>query len=160
MNNVTYTDMKEKILFCLMLVASFVAGAQSVDGLQGPDSAALIVQPGDETQYLLVYYSDRYVDSLVRDIGADEVELDNLYAALDDYAFYLNECTNRLENSGLPFFAVDSDTRVYVAATGKWLPAANQGFVVVAVSPDGSVDYIDPLDFLSRQDDGAATKEK
>lgn len=160
MNNVTHTDMKEKILFCLMLVASFVAGAQNVDGLQQPDSTAFVLQPSDETQYLLVYYSDRYVDSLVRDIGADEVELDNLYAALDDYAFYLNECTNRLGNSGLPFFAVDSDTRVYIAATGKWLPVANQGFVLIAVSPDGSVEYIDPLDFLSRQDDGAATKEK
>ena len=160
MNNVIHTDMKEKILFCLMLVASFMAGAQNVDGSQQPDSTAFLLQPSERTQYLLIYYSDRYVDSLVRDIGADEVELDNLYAALDDYAFYLNECTNRLENSGQPFFAVDSDARVYVAVTGKWLPVANQGFVLIAVSPDGSVEYINPIDFLSRQDDGAATKEK
>ena len=145
-------DMKELISFCLLLFVPFVAGAQSDDSLQGPDTAALIVQPSDETQYLLVYYSDRYVDSLVRDIGADEVELDNLYTALDDYAFYLSECTNRLESSGLPFFAVDSDRRVYIAAADKWLSNRDRGFVVIAVSPDGRIEYEDPLNFLYKSD--------
>ena len=144
--------MKELISFCLLLFVPFVAGAQSDDSLQGPDTAALIVQPSDETQYLLVYYSDRYVDSLVRDIGADEVELDNLYTALDDYAFYLSECTNRLESSGLPFFAVDSDRRVYIAAADKWLSNRDRGFVVIAVSPDGRIEYEDPLNFLYKSD--------
>ena len=150
--NLMNTDMKEKILFCLMLIVPFVAGAQSVDNLQGPDSAALIVQPSDETQYLLVYYSDRYVDSLVRDIGADEVELDNLYTALDDYAFYLYKCTSKLESSGLPYFSVDSDRRVYIAAADKWLSNRNRGFVVIAVSPDGRIEYEAPLDFLNKSD--------
>ena len=144
--------MKEKILFCLMFVASFVVGAQNVDGSQRPDSAALIVQPSDETQYLLVYYSDRYVDSLVRDIGADEVELDNLYTVLDDYAFYLYKCTSKLESSGLPYFSVDSDRRVYIAAADKWLSNRNRAFVVIAVSPDGRIEYEDPLNFLHKFD--------
>ena len=110
------------------------------------------MQPSDETQYLLVYYSDRYVDSLVRDIGADEVELDNLYTALDDYAFYLYKCTSKLESSGLPYFSVDSDRRVYIAAADKWLSNRNRGFVVIAVSPDGRIEYEDPLNFLHKSD--------
>ena len=145
-------DMKELISFCLLLFVPFVAGAQSDDNLQRSDSTVMVLQPSDEMQYLLVYYSDRYVDSLVRDIGADEVELDNLYTALDDYAFYLSECTNRLESSGLPFFAVDSDRRVYIAAADKWLSNRDRGFVVIAVSPDGRIEYEDPLNFLYKSD--------
>lgn len=144
--------MKELISFCLLLFVPFVAGAQSDDNLQRSDSTVMVLQPSDEMQYLLVYYSDRYVDSLVRDIGADEVELDNLYTALDDYAFYLSECTNRLESSGLPFFAVDSDRRVYIAAADKWLSNRDRGFVVIAVSPDGRIEYEDPLNFLYKSD--------
>ena len=145
-------DMKELISFCLLLFVPFVAGAQSDDSLQRPDSTVMVLQPSDEMQYLLVYYSDRYVDSLVRDIGADEVELDNLYTVLDDYAFYLYKCTSKLESSGLPFFAVDSDRRVYIAAADKWLSNRDRGFVVIAVSPDGRIEYEDPLNFLYKSD--------
>jgi len=145
-------DMKELISFCLLLFVPFVAGAQSDDSLQRSDSTVMVLQPSDEMQYLLVYYSDRYVDSLVRDIGADEVELDNLYTVLDDYAFYLYKCTSKLESSGLPFFAVDSDRRVYIAAADKWLSNRDRGFVVIAVSPDGRIEYEDPLNFLYKSD--------
>ena len=137
--------MKELISFCLLLFVPFVAGAQSDDNLQRSDSTVMVL-------HLLVYYSDRYVDSLVRDIGADEVELDNLYTALDDYAFYLYKCTSKLESSGLPYFSVDSDRRVYIAAADKWLSNRDRGFVVIAVSPDGRIEYEDPLNFLYKSD--------
>ena len=62
--------MKRLFIILALMLSCFVAKAQS---------DTIFIAPSQDTQYVLVSYSDAFVDSLVRDCGADEQELDDLY---------------------------------------------------------------------------------
>ncbi|MBR3828241.1 MAG: hypothetical protein IKJ40_02930 [Bacteroidales bacterium] len=118
------------------------------------DSSVVVLKVSQDTQYLLVYHSDAYIDSLIRDCGADETELDNLYIVLDDYGFYMSECAEVMENKGLYYRSVDNETEVYVEAPeGRSLLPIRSFSGIVVVAPDGKIEYADLLGFLEKMKD-------
>lgn len=118
------------------------------------DSSVVVLKVSQDTQYLLVYHSDAYIDSLIRDCGADETELDNLYIVLDDYGFYMSECAEVMESKGLHYRSVDDETEVYVEAPeGRSLLPIRSFFGIVVVVPDGKIEYTDIFDFLDKMKD-------
>ncbi|MBO7490264.1 MAG: hypothetical protein J6T88_08310 [Bacteroidales bacterium] len=129
------------ILFALML-SCIVAKAQN---------DTIVLATSQDTQYVLVYYSDAFVDSLVRDCGADETELDDLYTALDDYAFYLHQCSQKLDSLGIKYLQADNDTRIYLREEKRWLTLPYRNFVGVLVYVRGKEpEWLDVFNWLSR----------
>ena len=129
------------ILFSLML--SFVVAKAQND--------TVILAPSQDTQYVLVYYSDAFVDSLVRDCGANETELDDLYTALDDYGFYLNQCSEKLDTLDIKYLVADNDSRIYLLEEKRWLTLPYRNFVGVLVYVYGKEpEWFDVFNWLSR----------
>ncbi|MBR6310338.1 MAG: hypothetical protein IKR52_03965 [Paludibacteraceae bacterium] len=153
-----------RLIVFVMMVCAFMgaAYAQKVENgerrvengereSERKDSSVVVLKVSQDTQYLLVYHSDAYIDSLIRDCGADETELDNLYIALDDYGYYLSECAEVMESKGLYYRSVDNETEVYVEAPeGRSLLPIRSFFGIVVVAPDGKIEYADLLGFLDK----------
>lgn len=114
-------------------------------------SDTIFLAPSQDTQYVLVSYSDAFVDSLVRDCGADEQELDDLYVALDDYAFYLSQCSQKLDSLGIIYFTADNDSRIYLLEEKRWLNLPYRNFVGVLVYVYGKEpEWVDVFNWLER----------
>lgn len=142
--------MKNLIVLIFLLFAT-VAVAQNEPSLAVIDSAQVVLRGEESPVYLIVGYSDAYIDSLIRDCGADEVELDDLYTALDDYGWYMSECSMLLDSLGWNSREVDSDIDIYVADEQRHYRMPSRGFVGVAIYRKGEpLEFVDLLDFLSR----------
>ena len=143
--------MKRLIIAVLLLVAAATAFAQDDFELNVTDSLQVTLSAKDSPAYLIVGYPDGYIDSLVRDCGADEEELDNLYTALDDYAFYLNACYTALDSLGWHYRIVDSDIDIYLADEKRHCRMPSRNFVGVVVYKAGKpLEFVELLDFLGR----------
>ncbi len=134
--------MKRLATVIALLLSCVVAKAQN---------DTVFLAPSQDTQYVLVFYSDAFVDSLIRDCGADEQELDNLYVALDDYALYLNQCSQKLDSLGIIYFTADNDSRIYLLEEKRWLAFPYRNFVGVLVFVYGKEpEWFDVFEWLSR----------
>ena len=134
--------MRRLIIILALMLSCVVAKAQS---------DTIFLAPSQDTQYVLVSYSDAFVDSLVRDCGADEQELDDLYVALDDYAFYLGQCSQKLDSLGIIYFTADNDSRIYLLEEKRWLNLPYRNFVGVLVYVYGKEpEWVDVFNWLER----------
>ncbi|MBP5189611.1 MAG: hypothetical protein J6031_01695 [Bacteroidales bacterium] len=134
--------MKRLILFGVLMLSCVVAKAQN---------DTVFLAPSQDTQYVLVSYSDAFVDSLVRDCGADEQELDDLYVALDDYSFYINQCSEKLDSLGVKCVVTDNDSRIYLLEEKRWLTFPYRNFVGVLVYVYGKEpEWFDIFEWLDR----------
>ena len=134
--------MKRLFIFLALMLSCVVVKAQS---------DTIFLAPSQDTQYVLVSYSDAFVDSLVRDRGADEQELDDLYVALDDYAFYLSQCSQKLDSLGIIYFTADNDSRIYLLEEKRWLNLPYRNFVGVLVYVYGKEpEWLDVFNWLER----------
>ncbi len=134
--------MRRLIIILALMLSCVVAKAQS---------DTIFLAPSQDTQYVLVSYSDAFVDSLVRDCGADEQELDDLYVALDDYAFYLSQCSQKLDSLGIIYFTADNDSRIYLLEEKRWLNLPYRNFVGVLVYVYGKEpEWVDVFNWLER----------
>ena len=134
--------MKRLFIFLALMLSCVVVKAQS---------DTIFLAPSQDTQYVLVSYSDAFVDSLVRDRGADEQELDDLYVALDDYAFYLSQCSQKLDSLGIIYFTADNDSRIYLLEEKRWLNLPYRNFVGVLVYVYGKEpEWVDVFSWLER----------
>ena len=134
--------MKRLFIILALMLSCVVAKAQS---------DTIFIAPSQDTQYVLVGYSDAFVDSLVRDCGADEQELDDLYVALDDYAFYLSQCSQKLDSLGIIYFIADNDSRIYLLEEKRWLNLPYRNFVGVLVYVCGKEpEWVDVFNWLER----------
>lgn len=134
--------MRRLIIILALMLSCVVAKAQS---------DTIFLAPSQDTQYVLVSYSDAFVDSLVRDCGADEQELDDLYVALDDYAFYLSQCSQKLDSLGIIYFTADNDSRIYLLEEKRWLNLPYRNFVGVLVYVCGKEpEWLDVFSWLER----------
>ena len=134
--------MRRLIIILALMLSCVVAKAQS---------DTIFLAPSQDTQYVLVSYSDAFVDSLVRDCGADEQELDDLYVVLDDYAFYLSQCSQKLDSLGIIYFTADNDSRIYLLEEKRWLNLPYRNFVGVLVYVYGKEpEWVDVFSWLER----------
>ena len=134
--------MKRLFIILALMLSCVVAKAQS---------DTIFLAPSQDTQYVLVSYSDAFVDSLVRDCGADEQELDDLYVALDDYAFYLSQCSQKLDSLGIIYYTADNDSRIYLLEEKRWLNLPYRNFVGVLVYVYGKEpEWVDVFNWLER----------
>ena len=146
--------MKRLIIAALLLFAAATTFAQDDFELNITDSLQVTLSAKDSPMYIIVGYPDAYIDSLVRDCGADEEELDNLYIALDDYAFYLNACYTALDSLGWQYKVVDSDIDIYIADEKRHCRMPSRNFVGVVVYETGKpLEFVELLDFLGRLTD-------
>ena len=143
--------MKRLLLFVLFFAATVTAFAQYDFSLNVTDSTLVVLTEEESPVYLIVGYPDSYVDSLIRDCGANEEELDNLYTALDDYGWYLNACYTAIDSLGWHYRLVDSDIDIYVEKEKRHYRMPSRSFVgVVVYKKEQPLEFVELFDFLNR----------
>ena len=143
--------MKRLLLLVLFFAATATAMAQYDFSLNVTDSVQVVLTEEESPVYLIVGYPDSYVDSLIRDCGANEEELDNLYTALDDYGWYLNACYTAIDSLGWHYRLVDSDIDIYVEKEKRHYRMPSRSFVgVVVYKKEQPLEFVELIDFLNR----------
>ena len=143
--------MKRLLLFALFFAVFATSFAQDDFILSVTDSTQVLITDEDSIVYLIVSYPDSYVDSLIRDCGANEEELDNLYTALDDYGWYLNACYTAIDSLGWHYRLVDSDIDIYVEKEKRHYRMPSRSFVgVVVYKKEQPLEFVELFDFLNR----------
>ena len=127
--------------------------ADTTDTVPQYKEAEDVYLDGKDTEYVLIFPSDRCFEDMLREIGGDSAGLDDFYVAQDDLGYYYYMCGQRLDAMDVKHYETSADKKVFCRGNLVFAPLDSCSCGVLIVQPNGQCGMVDVVEFACPTDD-------